>query len=36
MTARLEARALTCSRGPATLFRDLSFDISGGEWLAVR
>ncbi len=36
MTARLEARALTCSRGPATLFRDLSFDISAGEWLAVR
>ena len=36
MTVRLEARALTCSRGPATLFRDLSFDVAAGEWLAVR
>ena len=36
MTARLEARALTCSRGPATLFRDVSFGIGAGEWLAVR
>ena len=36
MTARLEARGLACSRGPATLFRDLSFSIGAGEWLAVR
>jgi heme exporter protein A len=36
MTARLEARGLTCSRGPAILFRDLSFSIGAGEWLAVR
>ncbi len=34
--ARLRARGLTCSRGPATLFRDVSFDIAPGEWLAVR
>jgi heme exporter protein A len=32
----LEARGLTCSRGPVTLFRDLSFRIDAGEWLAVR
>ena len=36
MTARLAARGLTCSRGPATLFRDVSFDVGAGEWLAVR
>jgi heme exporter protein A len=36
VTARLEARALACSRGPATLFRDVSFEVSSGEWLAVR
>lgn len=36
MSARLEARALACSRGTATLFRDLSFGIAPGEWLAVR
>jgi heme exporter protein A len=36
MTARLEARGLACSRGPATLFRDLSFSIGAGECLAVR
>ena len=33
---RLEARGLTCSRGVATLFRDLSFHLAGGECLAVR
>jgi heme exporter protein A len=33
---RLEARALACSRGFATLFRDVSFSVAGGEWLAVR
>ena len=36
MSARLEARGLTCTRGAATLFRDLSFAIAAGEWLAVR
>jgi heme exporter protein A len=36
VTPRLEARALTCSRGTATLFRDVSFGIAAGEWLAVR
>jgi heme exporter protein A len=36
VTPRLEARALACSRGPATLFRDVSFEVSPGEWLAVR
>ena len=33
---RLEGRGLACSRGFATLFRDLSFDVSAGEWLALR
>lgn len=32
----LEARALTCRRGMATLFRDLGFRVDGGECLAVR
>lgn len=36
LPASLEGRALTCSRGPATLFRDVSFRVSAGEWLAVR
>ncbi len=36
MSVRLQARALTCSRGPATLFRDVSFEVAAGEWLAVR
>ena len=36
MTARLEARGLTVSRGPATLFRDVSFEVAAGEWVAVR
>jgi heme exporter protein A len=36
VTARLEARGLTVSRGPATLFRDLSFEVAAGEWVAVR
>jgi len=36
LTVRLEARDLACSRGPATLFRDVSFAVSSGEWLAVR
>ncbi len=33
---RLEARTLTGSRGPATLFRDISFTVSSGEWVALR
>jgi len=32
----LEARSLTCSRGESRLFRDLSFGVAAGEWLAVR
>ena len=36
MSVRLQARGLTCSRGPATLFRDVSFDVAAGEWIAVR
>jgi heme exporter protein A len=32
----LEARALACSRGLATLFRDLSFSVTAGEWVALR
>jgi heme exporter protein A len=32
----LEARALACSRGAATLFRDITFSIAPGEWVAVR
>jgi heme exporter protein A len=32
----LEARGLTCSRGPVTLFRDVSFRVDAGEWVAVR
>lgn len=29
-------RDLRCSRGPVTLFRDVSFAVASGEWLAVR
>jgi heme exporter protein A len=32
----IEARGLACSRGMATLFRDLSFRVDRGEWVAVR
>ena len=32
----LEARGLACSRGPVTLFRDISFQVARGEWVAVR
>jgi heme exporter protein A len=32
----LEARGLTCSRGAVTLFREVSFRIERGEWVAVR
>jgi heme exporter protein A len=33
---RLEGRALACSRGMATLFRDVTFHVAAGEWVAVR
>jgi len=36
VSARLAARDLACSRGPATLFRAISFDVAAGEWIAVR
>ena len=36
MSVRLEARGLMCARGATTLFRDVSFAIGAGEWLAVR
>jgi heme exporter protein A len=32
----LEGRALACSRGPVVLFRDVSFRVDRGEWVAVR
>jgi heme exporter protein A len=32
----LEARDLACSRGTATLFRNVTFSVSPGEWIAVR
>ena len=32
----LEARELRCARGPVTLFRDLSFSVAAGEWIALR
>jgi len=32
----LEGRALACSRGAVTLFRELSFRVDRGEWVAVR
>lgn len=35
-TSALETRGLACSRGVVTLFRDLSFSVMAGEWLAVR
>ena len=34
--SRLEGRGLACTRGFATLFRDLSFDVGAGQWLALR
>ena len=33
---RLAARGLACTRGAARLFRDVSFDVAAGEWLALR
>lgn len=32
----LEGRGLSCTRGYATLFRDVSFRVGAGEWVAVR
>jgi heme exporter protein A len=32
----LEGHALACSRGPVVLFRDVSFRVDRGEWVAVR
>jgi heme exporter protein A len=32
----LHVEGLACSRGPATLFRDVAFSVEGGDWLAVR
>ena len=33
---RLEARGLGGSRGAARLFRDVSFEVQSGEWVALR
>ena len=33
---RLEGRGLACSRGVVTLFRDVSFQVQSGDWLALR
>jgi heme exporter protein A len=32
----LEVRELRCTRGPVTLFRDISFAVASGEWFALR
>jgi heme exporter protein A len=32
----LEARGLACSRGVTTLFRNVSFHVDAGEWVALR
>ena len=32
----LETQGLRCSRGPVTLFRDVSFAVASGEWVALR
>ena len=32
----LRVEGLACSRGPATLFRDVAFQVDSGDWLAVR
>ena len=34
--SRLAGRGLACTRGVATLFKDLSFHVGAGEWVAVR
>lgn len=33
---RLAGERLACSRGVVTLFRDVSFELASGEWLALR
>jgi heme exporter protein A len=33
---RLAGERLACSRGVVTLFRDVSFEVASGEWLALR
>ena len=33
---RLAGEALACSRGVVTLFKDVSFEVATGEWLALR
>jgi heme exporter protein A len=33
---RVEVDGLACTRGVATLFRDVAFRVDGGEWLAIR
>ena len=32
----IEARGLSCARGDARLFRDVSFSAAAGEWVALR
>ena len=32
----LEGRDLRCDRGPVTLFKEISFAVTSGEWLALR
>ena len=32
----LDVRGVRCARGPVTLFRDVSFAVAAGEWVAVR
>lgn len=34
--SRLEGHGLACSRGLVTLFKDVSFHVDAGEWVAVR
>ena len=36
MTRSLEANGLACSRGVTRLFRDVSFHVAMGEWIALR
>ena len=33
---RIEGRDLACWRGPAPLFRHVSFEASAGEWISIR
>ena len=34
--SRLQVAGLACARGHATLFKDVSFEIDAGDWIAVR